>query len=413
MAQTFSSDRILAEVVRAHSATVLATLIVQLRDFDLAEDALQDAISEAVACWRRDGPPSNGAGWLLVAARRRAIDRIRRAVAERDRSGKQQLLVELEDRNTMVDDSQEISDERLRLIFTCCHPVIGHDARVGLTLRTLCGLSTAEIARAFLVSTDTMGKRITRAKKKIRSAAVTFEVPTDNDLPQRLDSVLEVIYMIFNEGFAATKGPEPTRADLCDEAIRLGRLLYRQLPHPESGGLLALMLLHDARRDARTDDSGAFVPLDQQDRKTWNQSLIREGTLLLKHCLGQRQAGYYQVQAAISAVHCEAHHADLTDYQQIAGLYQTLDALAPSPVVSLNYAVALANTGQPKKALSLVNNLAVELDDYQPFHAARADLLRRTGQIVEAASAYRRAIELSGNAAECSYLERQFLNLGL
>lgn len=407
MTQFTAEDEALARIYREDAGGVLSVLVGQLRDFDLAEDALQDAMAEAVVSWRRDGPPRNGAGWLLTAARRRAIDRIRRSVTARDEATRRELLARLEDDGGEAEGDQPIPDERLRLIFTCCHPALGQEARVALTLRTVCGLSTPEIARAYLVSDVTMSQRLVRAKNKIRATAIPYEVPDGPELAERLASVLDVIYLIFNEGFAATEGASPTRADLCLEAIRLNRILYQLMPNPESGGLLALMLLHDARRDARTDDTGAYIPIAEQDRTRWNCELVDQGTKLLLHCLGQHRPGPFQVQAAISAVHAEAPSIDATDWVQIAGLYAALSEMAPTAVVTLNRAVAVANAETAEAGLALLETVARELDDYQPLHAARADLLKRCGRCSEAASAYRRAIALSANASERDFLERR------
>ena len=407
MQHLVTENEALARVYKDDAGGVLSVLIGQLRDFDLAEDALQDAIAEALISWPRDGPPRNGAGWLLTVARRRAIDRIRRSVAARDEATQRALLAQLEDDNGETEGDQPIPDERLRLIFTCCHPALSQVAHVALTLRSLCGLSTQEIARAYLVSDATMGQRLVRAKNKIRASAIPYEVPDGDALAERLESVLDVIYLIFNEGFAATEGAEPTRADLCLEAIRLGRLLYQLMPHPEVGGLLALMLLHDARRGARSDAAGAYVPIAEQDRTRWNRDLVDEGTRLLLLCLSRRRPGPFQVQAAISAVHAEAPSADATDWTQIAGLYAALAEMVPTAVVTLNRAVAVANAETAEAGLALLETVAGELKDYQPLHAARADLLRRCGRNADAAAAYRQAITLSTNASERDFLERR------
>ncbi len=400
-------DKALERVVSEDAGSVLAVLIGQLRDFDLAEDVLQDAIAEAVVSWRRDDPPRNGAAWLLTVARRRAIDRFRRSSVASDESVVRELLAQLEDRDIEPEQDQPIPDERLRLIFTCCHPALGEDAQVSLTLRTLCGLSTPEIARAFLVAYETMSQRILRAKKKIRDAAIPYEVPGETDLDNRVEAVLDVIYLIFNEGYKATKGADLARVDLCDEAIRLARVLYQSLPAPETGGLLALMLLHDARRNSRTDESRAFVPISEQDRSQWNTDLIQEGTTLLRQCLLQQRPGPFQIQAAISAVHSEAPTYDATDWAQISALYAALAQVMPSPVVTLNQAVAVANDETAESGLALLEQVANELKDYQPLHAARAELLRRCGRNAEAASAYRQAIVLTDNTAERAFLEQQ------
>lgn len=399
-------DETLTRIHKEDAGTVLAVLIRQLRDFDLAEDALQDAITEALVSWRRDGPPRNGAGWLLTVARRRAIDRIRRAATARNEDAQRQILADLEQENEAEAD-QPIPDERLRLIFTCCHPALRRDTSVALTLRTLCGLSTAEIARAYLVSETTMAQRLVRAKTKIRGAGIAYEVPDGPALAERLGSVLDVLYLIFNEGFSATEGPSPTRADLCLEAIRLGRILYRLMPHPEIGGLLALMLLHDGRRPARSTDSGDYVPIADQDRGRWDRALIGEGKSLLLSCLGKRRPGPFQVQAAISAVHADAPTSEDTDWTQIAGLYAALSDMAPSPIVTLNRAVAVAHAQTPEAGLTMIAAVADVLADYQPLHAARANLLKQCGRVHEAADAYRAAIALSTNRSEREFLERR------
>ncbi len=407
MNQATSAEDPLARIFREEAAGVLSVLIGQVRDFELAEDALQDALAEAVVIWRRDGPPRSGAAWLLTAARRRAIDRLRRATVIRKEASQLELLAQLELGGRETEENQPIPDERLRLIFTCCHPALAQDARVALTLRTLCGLSTGEIGRAFLVSEATMSRRLVRAKNKIRAAAIPYEVPEGSEVTERLASVLDVIYLIFNEGFSATKGASPTRASLCLEAIRLSRVLYQLMPHPEAGGLLAMMLLHDARRDARTDADGAYVPIAEQDRSRWNGELIDQGTKLLLHCLGQHRPGPFQIQAAISALHAEAPSASATDWKQIAALYAALFEITPTAVVTLNRAVAISNVETPAAALALVDTVSDELDGYQPLHAARADLLSRCGRNTDAAAAFRRAISMSGNASERNFLQRK------
>ena len=406
-----AGDEALARVYREDAGGVLAVLIGQFRDFDLAEDALQDALSEALPRWRVDGPPENGAGWLLTVARRRAIDRIRRAVTTQDDANQREILNRLEDTDAEAEADQPIPDERLRLIFTCCHPALAPEAQVALTLRTLCGLSTAEIARAYLVPEATMGQRISRAKKKISATAIPYEVPADKKLEARLVSVLDSIYLIFNEGFSATAGDHPIRADLCLEAIRLGRILFRLMPHPEVVGLLALMILHDSRRNARTDEQGTYIPIAYQDRGLWDRGRIDEGTTLLLTCLGQRRPGPIQIQAAISAVHAEARDPAETDWTQIAGLYGALSEMAPSAVVTLNRAVALSHAATLEAGLALAETVADELRAYQPFHAAHANLLKRCGQLASAANAYRRAIALSTNSSEQEFLEHRLAEL--
>lgn len=403
--QFTDKDEALARVYQEDAGGVLSVLIGQFRDFDLAEDALQDALSEALTQWRQDGPPTNGAGWLLTVARRRAIDRIRRNSTARDDSNQRALLMRLEDIDADSEADQPIPDERLRLIFTCCHPALAQDAQVALTLRTLCGLSTPEIARAYLVPEATMAQRIVRAKKKISATAIPYEVPSGSSLAERLIPVLDCIYLIFNEGFAATRGDSPTRADLCLEAIRLGKILYTLMPHPEVGGLLALMMLHDARRGARSDATGRYIPIADHDRSIWDRPQIKDGTNLLLYCLGQGRPGPFQIQAAISAVHAEAKTVDDTDWVQIAGLYNALSEMTPSAVITLNHAVAVANADSPEAGLALLNTVSDELKAYQPFHAARADLLKRCGRLKEAEIAYRAAIKQSTNQSEKQFLK--------
>ncbi len=408
------SDQALVRIVQDEAGGVLSVLIGQLRDFDLAEEALQEAIAQALVAWRRDGPPSNGAAWLLTVARRRAIDRIRKSQRARADATQQLLVSQLEESQReaeTAEENQPIPDERLRLIFTCCHPALRQEAQVALTLRALCGLSTSEIARAYLVPETTMGQRIVRAKTKIRSAGIPYEVPDQDRIAERLAAVHDVVYLIFNEGFSASRGEQATRSDLCLEAIRLGRILYRLLPHPESGGLLALMLLHDARRAARDGDDRSYIPMDQQDRALWNRTLIEEGTKLLQYSLGQRRPGPFQIQAAISAVHAEADHPEDTDWAQIAGLYRALYAMTPSPIVSLNLAVAVARHKGPEKGLQILETLSDQLDRYQPFHAAQADLLRQLGRLKPAAAAYQRAISLTDNEPQKAFLENQLAAL--
>jgi RNA polymerase sigma-70 factor (ECF subfamily) len=411
MMQFAAEDEALARLFTEVAGGVLSVLVGQLRDLDLGEAALQDAVAEAVVSWRRDRPPRNGAGWLLTAAPRRAIDRIRRAATARDESTRREILARQEDHGGAAVGDQPIPDERLRLIFTCCHPALGQEARVTLTLRTLCGLSMPEIALVYLVSEFTMSQRLVRAKNKIRATAIPYEVPEGHELAERLASVLDVIYLIFNEGFVATEGTSPTRADLGIEAIRLSRILYQLMPHPKSGGLLALMLLHDARRDVRTDVAGAYIPIAEQDRTRWNHGPVEQGTRLLLYCLGQHRPGPFQFQTAISAVHAEAPSNDTTGWEQIAGLYAALSEMAPTAVVTLNCGVAVANAVTAEAGLALLVAVAHELDDYQPLHAAHAELLKRCGRCSEAARAYRKAIALSANASKRNFLEGRLARL--
>ncbi len=403
-------------VFREERAGVLATLIRHVGDFQLAEDAVQDAFAAAVATWPRDGIPASPGAWIMAAARRRAIDRLRRARSLADRSERLAELARLNAQaHPTVDDESAVADDRLRLIFTCCHPALAPPARVALTLRTLGGLSTPEIARAFLVSDTTMGQRLSRAKRKIAEAHIPYRVPTDDMLPDRLDGVLRVVYLIFNEGYHAAHGDRLVRGELCSEAIRLGRLLARLMPDDaEVLGLLALMLLHDARRGARVDERGRYVALDEQDRSRWDHGRVREGLRALDRAARPWRPGAYQLQAAIAAVHVQAPTADATDWGQIARLYDALARIAPSPVVAVNRAVAVAFDAGPWAGLEL---LAPLFDDaalarYQPLHAARAELLRRAGDRPGAEEAYRRAIALSTNAVERAELERRLEALG-
>jgi RNA polymerase sigma-70 factor, ECF subfamily len=397
---------------RAESGRVLATLIRHLGgDFELAEDALQDALAVALATWPRDGVPANPGAWMTVTARRKAIDRIRRERALADRLQALQILMDLERQaEPEPGDDSAVPDDRLRLIFTCCHPALAMEARVALTLRTLGGLTTAEIARAFLVPEPTMAQRLVRAKRKIAAAKIPYRVPGDEQLPDRLAGVLAVVYLVFNEGYAAREGERLVRPDLCDEAIRLGRLLTRLMPDDaETAGLLALMLLHDSRRAARTDADGRFVALPDQDRSRWDAVRIEDGVRTLDRALRLRRPGKYQLQAAIAALHATAPSAEDTDWPQIAALYGGLLCHMPSPVVQVNRAVAIGMADGPRAGLAVLDALAADrrLLAYQPYHAARADLLRRAGDAAGAAAAYARAIELSTNAVERAELERR------
>ncbi len=396
---------------REHFGRLLAVLIKDLRDFQLAEDCLQDALESAFVHWSRSGPPQSPPAWLLQTARRKAIDRIRRMKNFDKKALEYGYLIEL-DQHASGEDAPSIPDERLRLIFTCCHPALDQKTRVALTLRTLCGLTTTEIARAFVDSEDAMAQRLVRARHKIDKAGIPYEVPEPDAWNERLNSVLAVIYLVFNEGYAATSGQQLLRADLCEEAIRLARLLMLLRPgEPEIEGLAALMLLNHSRRAARLAKDGAFVPLESHDRRLWDKARIGEGITLLETALSRGLPGVYQLQAAISAVHAAAASHEGTRWQEIALLYERLHALSPNPVFLLNRAVALSFPGNPKAGLDAMMELQESLGAYQPFYAARADFLRRLGRIAEAREAYVAAISLSGNAGERDFLQGRLASL--
>ena len=392
-------------IFREEHGCVLAALISQFEDFDLAEDALQDALVNALEHWQGDGIPENPGAWLTTVARRRAIDRIRHTATP-----EHSLLVldpQLSYDEHEMDETQ-IPDDRLKLMFTCCHPSLALEAQIALTLHTLGGLTTHELARAFLVPEPTMAQRLARARAKIRNAGIPYRVPPIDLLPERLDALLAVIYLIFNEGYSATSGDEPIRKELCLEAIRLCRVLIGLMPgSAETRGLLALMLLHDSRRRTRLDEAGELVLLSEQDRSRWDRSEIREGIEVLDEALALKDPGPYQVQAAISSLHAEAPTAEATDWQQIAALYKTLAMMTPSLVVEVNRAVAVAMAEGPQEGLRILEGLGDRAKGYYPFQVVRADLLRRSGQLEEAIESYERAIALCDNPAERSHLQRQ------
>lgn len=401
-------------IYRSESRRVFATLVRLLGDFDLAEEALHDAFASAVEQWPREGVPANPRAWLVSAGRFKAIDTMRR------RARFNASLTELAERLDAkpqaggMPDGEDVEDDRLRLIFTCCHPALSPEAQVSLTLREVCGLTTEEIASAFLTAPPTLAQRIVRAKAKIRDARIPYQVPSREDLPERLDTVLQVIYLVFNEGYAASSGESLTRSDLSGEAIRLGRLLAELLANPEVVGLLALMLLHESRRAARTSPSGELILLDDQDRSLWNREQIAEGVALVQRALASRQFGPYTLQAAIAAVHAEAPSAAETDWKQIVGLYDVLVRAVPSPVVELNRAVAVTMRDGPAAGLALVDDILArgELAAYHLAHATRADLCRRLGLHDDARSSYQLAIANARQEPERRFLERRLAELG-
>jgi len=398
-------------VYRSESRRVFATLVRLLGDFDLAEEALHEAFRAALEQWPRDGVPENPRAWLVSAGRFKAIDGIRRNARFDGLDEDAEQIAGSDDPASWAND--EIEDDRLRLIFTCCHPALQPDAQVALTLREVCGLTTEEIAHAFLTAPPTLAQRIVRAKGKIRDAKIPYQVPSQADLPERLDSVLRVIYLVFNEGYAASAGATLTRHDLSGEAIRLSRLLVELLPEPEAIGLLALMLLHESRRAARASLTGDLILLEEQDRSLWDRDMIAEGTAQVERALATRRIGPYTLQAVISAVHAGAPQADATDWAQIVGLYDMLARMEPSPVVELNRAVAVAMRDGPEAGLALIDAILArgELADYRLAHAARADLCRRLGRTSEARVSYDRALALTRQEPERRFLERRLAEL--
>ena len=401
------------EVYRRESRRVLATLIRLLGDFDRAEEALHDAFAAAVEQWSREGVPANPRAWLVSAGRFKAIDALRRRA--RFDASLAEIAGRYDQSTGVVADGtdEDVEDDRLRLIFTCCHPAFAPHTQVALTLREVCGLTTEEIASAFLTAPATIAQRIVRGKAKFRDAKIPYQVPSFADLPDRLESVLAVIYLVFNEGYSASSGQSLTRADLTSEAIRLGHLLVELLPDPEALGLLALMLLHESRRIARTSSTGDVVLLENQDRSLWQQNLIQEGHALVERAIASRRFGPYTVQAAIAATHATASSAAATDWQQIVGLYDALLRIEASPVIELNRAVAVAMRDGPDMGLSLIDAILTrgELSDYHLAHAARADLCRRLGRVDEARAAYRRALELARQEPERRFLEMRLREL--
>ncbi|HZQ25453.1 MAG TPA: RNA polymerase sigma factor [Terriglobales bacterium] len=405
-------------VFREESGRIIATLIRLSGSFDKAEEAMQEALISALGTWPEKGIPNNPGAWITAVAHRKLIDSVRKESIRTEKEDALLYETELSQRRNPAadeDTSMQYPDDRLRLMFTCCHPALNLDAQVALTLRTLGGLATPEIARAFLVPEPTMAQRLVRAKRKIQEARIPYEVPPPEKMPERLDAVMTVVYLVFNEGYSATSGSLLIRRELCQEAIRLARILEQLLPsEPELKGLLALMLLQDSRRETRVTEKGVLVTLEEQDRSRWDRNEIREGTRLVETALRQRRVGPYQLQAAIAAVHANAASSAETDWTEIAALYRELMSVAPTPVVALNHAVAVAMSEGIERGLSLIDELdkSGDLDHYYLFHAARADLLRRMGRQQEACSAYRSAIRLATNEVEQEYLKRRLVEVG-
>src|SRR6266567_4695266 len=400
-------------IYRAESRRVFATLIRLLGDFDLAEEALHDAFRAALEQWPREGMPANPRAWLVSAGRFKAIDGIRRRARFDSVEDVAEQVEAVADETAAPWDAESIEDDRLRLVFTCCHPALAPDAQIALTLREVCGLTTEEIAHAFLSAAPTLAQRIVRAKAKIRDARIPYQVPTPEELPERLESVLRVIYLVFNEGYSASSGESLTRLDLSGEAIRLGRLLIELLPEPEAIGLLALMLLHESRRTARASPAGELILLADQDRSLWNREQIAEGSALVERALTSRRAGPYAIQAAIAAVHANASNAEATDWSEIVGLYDVLLRVDPSPVIELNRAVAVAMRDGPSAGLALIDAILArgDLQDYRLAHAAQADMYRRLDRTEQARDAYARALALTRQEPERRFLERRLAEL--
>jgi RNA polymerase sigma-70 factor (ECF subfamily) len=408
--------RVSAEIDRIYrkdSRRIFATLIRLLGDFERAEEALHEAFRAAVEKWPAEGLPQNPVAWLVSAGRFKSIDKQRRDQRFEHLEDRPDIALALADQAPALDEKEELEDDRLRLVFTCCHPALASDAQVALTLREVCGLATEEIAAAFLTPAPTIAQRIVRAKAKIRDANIPYQVPSREELPARLDSVLRVVYLVFNEGYSASSGETATRADLSGEAIRLGRLIVELIAEPEAQGLLALMLLHESRRETRATPAGELILLDEQDRSRWDRDFIAEGVALVSAALASQRIGPYSIQAAIAAVHAEAPSAAATDWREIVGLYDLLLRLTPSPIVALNRTVAIAMRDGPEAGLVVLDELMAggELNGYQLAYAARADFCRRLGRNAEAREAYRRAIELTAQVPARRFLEKRLAAL--